>query len=104
MEVSTFNPRRARSQVFQGYSYKSSQHGLALDNVVAYELVLPNGTALSVTSKDDDLWFGLRASRQVQYKLVSLTVSSCREVSIISYVISLQPRPISWLIDTDRES
>lgn len=71
MEVGSFNPRRARSQVFQGYSYKSSQYGLALDNIVAYELVLPNGTAMSVTSKDDDLWFGLRVSKQVQYKLVA---------------------------------
>ncbi|KAF8492574.1 FAD-binding domain-containing protein [Russula emetica] len=43
-----------------GYSYKSSQYGLSLDNVVRYELVLPNGTVKSVSSKDDDLWFGLR--------------------------------------------
>ena len=72
MEVSVFDPRRAGSQVLQGYSYKSSQYGLAVDNVAEYELVLPNGTVLSVTSKHDDLWFGLRVSRQVQYKLVSL--------------------------------
>jgi FAD/FMN-containing dehydrogenase len=63
VEVSVSDPRRAGSQVFQGYSYKSSQYGLALDNVVGYELVLPNGTVKSVTSKDDDLWFGLRVSR-----------------------------------------
>ncbi len=73
MEVSVFDSRRAGSEVLQGYSYKSSQYGLAVDNVVGYELVLPNGTVLSVTSKYDDLWFGLRVSRQVQYKLVLLT-------------------------------
>ncbi|KAH9990421.1 FAD-binding domain-containing protein [Russula vinacea] len=43
-----------------GYSYLSSQHGLTLDNVAGYELVLPNGTVSIVTSDDDDLWFGLR--------------------------------------------
>ncbi|KAI0280312.1 FAD dependent oxidoreductase [Russula aff. rugulosa BPL654] len=43
-----------------GYSFKSSQYGLAVDNVVGYELVLPNGAVICVTSKDEDLWFGLR--------------------------------------------
>ena len=74
MEVSLFDPQRARSQVSQGFSYLSSQYGLALDNVVGYELVLPNGTVMSVTSEDDDLWFGLRVSRQVQYELAFLMV------------------------------
>ena len=50
-----------------GYSYKSNQYGLALDNVAGYELVLPNGTIQYVTSKDKDLWFGLRVSYQAQY-------------------------------------
>ena len=45
-----------------GYSYQSSQYGLAIDNVVGYELVLPNGTIKDVTQKDKDLWFGLRVS------------------------------------------
>jgi len=45
-----------------GYSYHSSQYGLSLDNVVGFELVLPNGKVINVTSKDDDLWFGLRVS------------------------------------------
>ncbi|KAN0115766.1 hypothetical protein V8E52_006578 [Russula decolorans] len=43
-----------------GYSFKTSQYGLTVDNVVGYELVLPNGTVINVTSKDEDLWFGLR--------------------------------------------
>jgi len=45
-----------------------------------------------VTSKYDDLWFGLRVSRQVQYKLVSLTVFNFREVSIILCAISFVAR------------
>ena len=47
-----------------GYSYLSSQYGLAVDNVAGYELVLPNGTIKRVTSEDEDLWFGLRVSTE----------------------------------------
>ncbi|KAG1747808.1 FAD-binding domain-containing protein [Suillus paluster] len=43
-----------------GYSYLTNQYGLAIDNVVAYELVLPNGTVTTVTSSNPDLFFGLR--------------------------------------------
>ncbi|KAN0115751.1 FAD-binding domain containing protein [Russula decolorans] len=43
-----------------GYSFKSSQYGLTVDNIARFELVLPNGTITNVTSKDEDLWFGLR--------------------------------------------
>jgi hypothetical protein len=49
-----------------GFSYKSSQFGLTVDSVAGYELVLPNGTFISVTSNDKDLWFGLRVSRQLE--------------------------------------
>ncbi|KAH9035513.1 FAD-binding domain-containing protein [Lactarius pseudohatsudake] len=43
-----------------GFSYKSNEYGLSVDNVVSYDLVLPNGTITSVTPNDTDLWFGLR--------------------------------------------
>jgi hypothetical protein len=43
-----------------GYSFLSSQYGLTVDNVEGFELVLPNGTIVNVTSEDEDLWFGLR--------------------------------------------
>ncbi|KAI9449877.1 hypothetical protein BJY52DRAFT_1102922, partial [Lactarius psammicola] len=43
-----------------GYSFKTNEYGLAIDNVVAYELVLPNGTVTTVTSDNHDLWFALR--------------------------------------------
>jgi FAD/FMN-containing dehydrogenase len=62
-----------------GYSYKTSQYGLAVDNVAGYELVLPNGTIINVTSKDDDIWFGLRVGAQAQYELVSLRDINRRE-------------------------
>jgi FAD/FMN-containing dehydrogenase len=62
-----------------GYSFKTSQYGLTVDNIAGFELVLPNGQVTTVTSKDDDLWFGLRVSRQPQHKLVSLRSFDCRE-------------------------
>lgn len=43
-----------------GYSWKTSQYGLTIDNIAAYELVLPNGTVTTVTEQDEDLWFALR--------------------------------------------
>jgi len=56
-------PRGAMKRRYhEGYSWKSSQYGLTVDDIVGYELVLPNGTITSVTSNDADLWFGLRVS------------------------------------------
>ncbi|KAG2065901.1 FAD-binding domain-containing protein [Suillus decipiens] len=44
-----------------GYSLISNQYGLALDNVIAFELVLPNGTVTNITgSTYPDLFFALR--------------------------------------------
>jgi FAD/FMN-containing dehydrogenase len=72
-----------------GYSLLTSQYGLTVDNVAGFELVLPNGTITNVTSNDDDLWFGLRVSKEVIYGFISLNVFKCREGSIISYSINL---------------
>ncbi|KAG1749034.1 FAD dependent oxidoreductase [Suillus paluster] len=44
-----------------GFSFLTNQHGLAIDNIVAYELILPDGTVTTVTSSSNpDLYFGLR--------------------------------------------
>ncbi|KAJ7349167.1 hypothetical protein DFH08DRAFT_697963, partial [Mycena albidolilacea] len=44
-----------------GYSWKSNLFGLTVDNIVGYELVLPNGTLTQVTAtKNLDLFFGLK--------------------------------------------
>ena len=75
-----FHRWRSEFQMLSGFAYTSSEYGLTIDNVAGYELVLPNGTAINVTSKDEDLWFGLRVSTQAQYSLASLLrVYNCRE-------------------------
>ncbi len=51
--------------MLSGYAFTTSQYGLTVDNIVGYELILPNGTIKKVTSKDEDLWFGLRVSRKL---------------------------------------
>ena len=56
-----------------GYSYHTNQYGLAIDNVIGYELVLPNGTIKDVTCEDEDLWFGLRVSR---HRLVQIGIAN----------------------------
>ncbi|KAI0079336.1 FAD dependent oxidoreductase [Panus rudis PR-1116 ss-1] len=44
-----------------GYSWLSNERGLTVDNVVGYELVLPNGTVTQVTqSSNPDLFFALK--------------------------------------------
>ncbi|KAJ6470934.1 FAD-binding domain-containing protein [Mycena sanguinolenta] len=44
-----------------GYSWKTNAHGLAIDNLVKVDIVLPNGTATTVSAtQNPDLFFGLK--------------------------------------------
>jgi hypothetical protein len=44
-----------------GYSYKTNQYGLSIDNIVGFNLVLPNSTVVYVTEPTyPDLFFGLK--------------------------------------------
>ncbi|KAI0819872.1 FAD-binding domain-containing protein [Trametes gibbosa] len=44
-----------------GYSWKTNQHGLTIDNLTGFEVVLPNGTVAAVTQASfPDLFFGLK--------------------------------------------
>ncbi|KAK7023511.1 hypothetical protein VNI00_016729 [Paramarasmius palmivorus] len=44
-----------------GYSYFTDQYGLAIDTVVSYDLVLPNGTFVQVAGQNNpDLFFALK--------------------------------------------
>ncbi|KJA17160.1 hypothetical protein HYPSUDRAFT_46688 [Hypholoma sublateritium FD-334 SS-4] len=47
-----------------GYSWKTNQYGLAVDNVVAFQLVKPNGQVVRVTqATDPELFFGLKGGQ-----------------------------------------
>lgn len=47
-----------------GYSWKTNQYGLAVDNVVAFRLVQPNGKVVQVTEvSDPELFFGLKGGQ-----------------------------------------
>ncbi len=45
---------------FTGVNYLSNQYGETIDSVVAFNLVLPDGTVTSVTEDDKDLFFALK--------------------------------------------
>lgn len=50
-----------------GYSWLTNQHGLTIDTIQEYELVLPNGTVTIVTSEDSDLFFALKVRPNIAY-------------------------------------
>jgi len=54
----------------------SNVYGLAIDNLAAFELVLPSGTVTNVTPSNDDLWFAVRVGDpdSVHPSLVSETI------------------------------
>jgi hypothetical protein len=44
-----------------GYSWLTNQRGLTVDNVINYELVLPNGTVTNVNAgSNSELFWGLK--------------------------------------------
>ena len=60
-----------------GYSWKTNQFGLTIDTVTAFELVLPSGEIVTVTEKDEDLWFALKVRlTSIQRTSSDLTVIS----------------------------
>jgi hypothetical protein len=46
-----------------GYSFKTNEYGLAIDSILGFNLVLPNGTVIDVTqSTHPNIFFGLKGS------------------------------------------
>ncbi|KAG2359557.1 hypothetical protein BDR07DRAFT_1462477 [Suillus spraguei] len=53
--------RGKSSGVGVGYSYLSNEYGLSVDNIVLFELIMPNGTVANITSSSNpDLFYDLR--------------------------------------------
>ncbi|TFY66021.1 hypothetical protein EVG20_g5059 [Dentipellis fragilis] len=82
-----------------GLSYKSNQFGLAVDNIQSYELVLPNGTMTTVTSADDDLWFGLRGGLNNFGIVTKFTMNAFPQGEIWGGAITIPSSRIDGAID-----
>lgn len=68
-----------------GYSWKTNQHGLALDTVQEFEVVLPNGTATMATSTvNPDLFFGLKVRTRFRPTYYRQLIVRVRVVSTTS--------------------
>ena len=58
-----------------GFSWLTNLHGLTVDTVVGFEIVLPSGRVLNVEAKQNpDLFWGLKGGRNnfVRHFLVTL--------------------------------
>lgn len=46
-----------------GYSWKTNQYGLTIDNIVSHEVVLPSGEVVHTSNETkSDLFFGLKVN------------------------------------------
>ena len=56
-----FDSNSRRNAAFEGYAWQTNRYGLGIDNLVAYELVKPDGQVVKVTAQSDaELFFGLK--------------------------------------------
>ncbi|KAJ7593193.1 FAD-binding domain-containing protein [Mycena floridula] len=66
-----------------GYSWVTNQYGLGIDNIVALDLVLPNGTFVQVTeTSQPDLFFGLKGGFN-NFGIVTTSLLRARPLSSI---------------------
>ncbi|KAF8970543.1 hypothetical protein BDZ97DRAFT_1914448 [Flammula alnicola] len=66
-----------------GYSWKTNQYGLAVDNVVAFELVKPDGTVVTVThASDPELFFGLKGGQNNFGIVVKFTLKTFPQTQV----------------------
>ena len=67
------------SELFSGYGgfgYTSRMWGLILDNIIAMDVVIANGTMLHVCEYDNADLFWVPTSLRSKYLLLSLTVAN----------------------------
>ncbi|KAG1871498.1 hypothetical protein F4604DRAFT_1892685 [Suillus subluteus] len=86
-----------------GYSYLTNQYGLGIDSVVAYELVMSNGTVAVITdATNSDLFFALRASLQQSDHINSLNFlryfkGGFNNFGIVTMVtVNTHPQSLVW--------
>lgn len=78
-----------------GYSWVTDQYGLAIDNTIAYDLVLPNGTYIDVTeSSQPDLFFALKGGLN-NFGIVTAVTVKAHPLSKIWVTLVFEALPIS---------
>jgi hypothetical protein len=95
-----------------GYSWKTNQYGLTIDTVTAFELVLPNGHVITVTEKDEDLWFALRGGLNNYGIVTKYTLKTHKQADVWGALLAFEGDQIEpaytafskWLsVDHDRK-
>ena len=91
------------NETFSGYSWKTNQHGLAVDNVLAFQLVKPNGKVVQVTqASDPELFFGLKGGQNnfvTNHLVVILSESFWRRWQgvVTSFTLKAFPQTPVWV-------
>ncbi|KAK2462596.1 hypothetical protein APHAL10511_005329 [Amanita phalloides] len=79
-----------------GYSWKTNEYGLAIDNTLAYELVKPDGNVVKVTElSDSELFFGLKGGFNNFGIVTQFTMNALPQPSIWAGTISYPPSSVS---------
>ena len=76
-----------------GYSWLSNQYGLSIDNVLAFELVLPTGEVETITETSNaDLWFALRVRISINSTCIMNygLILNCRVATTTLQVVFLE--------------
>ncbi|EKM57317.1 uncharacterized protein PHACADRAFT_91510, partial [Phanerochaete carnosa HHB-10118-sp] len=72
-----------------GYSWLTNQHGLTVDNIVSFEIVLPNGRVVNVTEKSDpDLFF---STKGVVTQIEAKAYTQSQVWGGVSIIVGAQP-------------
>ncbi|KIJ12300.1 hypothetical protein PAXINDRAFT_118261 [Paxillus involutus ATCC 200175] len=83
-----------------GYSWLTDQHGLAVDTVREYELVMPNSTIIAVTeSSSPDLFFGLKGGFNNFGIVTKFTLRTFPQGSVWGGTLIMDETGIDPLID-----
>ncbi|KAF8332476.1 FAD dependent oxidoreductase [Amanita rubescens] len=82
-----------------GYAWQTNQVGLAIDTIVAYELVKPDGKVIKVTEESDsELFFGLKGGLNNFGVVTCFTLKALRQPAVFAGTISYSPSSVPDVI------
>ncbi|KAF8344646.1 FAD dependent oxidoreductase [Amanita rubescens] len=78
-----------------GYAWQTNQVGLAIDNIVAYELVKPDGKMIEVTEESDsELFFGLKGGLNNFGVVTHFTLKALCQPAVWAGTITYSPSSV----------